>query len=208
MADQYKHTAVNGSDIQVILRFPDLLVNGEPGVLHLASVITVSYSVYREKAPVYNIGQPLLSGFGIGKKYVAGSLITVSFDTDEISDFINRYLESQENKDFDRTDALLDGGTYKKIHTMMRDDLSSFDMVFIMEDEMSGVGNAKEIILYDAQFINNGQVMSINDLITENTLSFIARDIREQRPFGTELESYTKNRIALTASQILNFTNG
>lgn len=205
MSENYIRSAVGGSDIQVILEFPDIKIKGEPGLIHLASAISISYSVYRSKQNVYNIGQPLLAGLAIGKKYVAGSIITVSFAKDQISEFINKYMEDQEdipkNSQLDIKDRSYEG--YRDIHTVMRDDLTSFNMIFMMEDEYYGIG--RQIKVYDAQFINNGQVMSINDIVTENTLSFIARDIREQHAYGAEIASLSvgSNRAFTTASSLL-----
>ncbi len=215
---KYKHTAVGGSDIQVILEFPSITINGSPGMLHLTSAISVSYSVYRAKTNVYNIGQPLLAGLALGKKYVAGSIITVSWDIDEISEFVNEYIESKENiektDDFGRvTEQFADQElnvkgrslqSYKQLHTVMRDDLTSFNMMFVMDDEYYGAERVRCIKVYDCQFINNGQVMSINDIVTENTLSFIARDIREQHAFNKGIVSLdTRGPVPITASALL-----
>lgn len=218
--------------MQVVLEFPYITIDGAPGVLHMASALTISYSVYRKKAPVYNLGQPILSGFSVGHKYVAGSLVTVAFDIDEISDFINRMVRYRQSKfntyvdDPDTTNNKIDRnkpvgssfevnlegrtrGTYKNVHTIMRDDLTEFNMHVIMEDEIYGPDRARKLIVYGCQFINNGQVMSIDDIVTENTLSFIARDVREQFDARDKLESIASGVGNITtASDVLTWRRG
>lgn len=44
----------------------------------------------------------------------------------------------------------------------------------------------KETII-GATFINNGQVMSVNDLITETTMSYIAKDILQYDKVNTPI---------------------
>jgi hypothetical protein len=79
----YAHTAVGGSDTHVVLEFPSL--GATNNFLYMGSLVTVSYSVHRDKTPVYNCGSPLVDGFAIGNKYVAGSMITTMFNEDELA---------------------------------------------------------------------------------------------------------------------------
>ena len=48
-----------------------------------------SYSVYRSKQSVFNMGSKLIDGFAIGNKYVAGTLIKGVFDNDELNSALN-----------------------------------------------------------------------------------------------------------------------
>jgi hypothetical protein len=204
MAQAYQHTTAGGSDIVVVLEFPTILIGGEPAVLTMASAISVSYSVYRAKSSVYNMGQPLLGGMAIGRKYVAGSIITVAYEVDEISEFINLFVDGTLAKaagdnaqtssnpttlDTEITNQSIADSTLKNIHTVMRDDLTPFNIHFLISDENTGQAQARQVSVYGCQFINNGQVMSINDIITENTLGFIGRDVREQRPIDATTQS-------------------
>ena len=208
MVDTYTRTAVGGSDIQVILEFPTLIVDGAPAILNMGSVVTVSYSVYRTKTPVFSLGQPLINGLGLGNKYVAGSLIGIMFDIEEISNFINEYVAS--NEDSISSDENLTGtieittSTYKEIHTVMKDDLTSFNIHCLMDDEYYGADRARRVIIYDAQFVTSGQVMSIDDIVTEYTTSFIARDIREQHRLTDDITSLSNGAQSyITASDLL-----
>lgn len=196
--------SVGGSDISVILEFPTLLSDrNQSATILLGSLITISYSVYRDKRPVFNLGQPTIDGFAIGNKYVAGSMITSMYLRDEISMFLDENLHNSQNAEFSVQSTNIDpiDESIKNIHTVMRDDLTEFNIHIIFSSEYTG--DQSRIILYGANFINNGQVMSIDDLITENTLSFIARDIREQHSIGDKFESIKTAKNIKTASSLL-----
>lgn len=209
---------ISGSDTHVVLEFPYLAEYGVSPYLYMGSVITLSYSVYRQKTPVFNCGDNLISGFAMGNKYVAGSFITTVNHGDEITEFLNNLRSKQlddENAIRDIDDYLeASGGTgqdkhYKSNHSFMRDDLTEFNIHVIFTSEYGKwvSSNRREpfqsrITIYGANFINNGQQMSINDLITEGTMSYVARDIRELHTLDFKKESQSITHIN-TVSNLL-----
>jgi hypothetical protein len=193
-------TPVGGSSTHVLLEFPTM---GE-GFLYMGSAITVSYSVYRSKTPVFNCGNSLIDGFAIGHKYVAGSIVSTMFLKDELSDFIQKNNDIEEIKNSEYavySENLMRKQSLKEIHTSMKDDIAAFNMHIIFTSEYSL--KATRIIIYDATFINNGQVMSVNDIITEGTLSFVARDIREQHDMNDSFKSISYRQTTLKASDLV-----
>jgi hypothetical protein len=58
---------------------------------------------------------------------------------------------------------------------LMLDDILSCDIIVLYASEYQDK-MIKEVIT-GATFINNGQVMSVNDMITETTISYIAQDV-------------------------------
>lgn len=195
---------MGGSDINVILEFPTLLSDQQPTFLHLNSLVTISYSVYRDKRPIFNLGQPTIDGFAIGNKYIAGSFITTMFLRDELSSFLDEGLKNAQATSNYRESTLLENekdSSYKRIHTVMRDDLTTFNIHIVFSSEVGS--EMSRIIIYDANFINNGQVMSIEDLVTENTLSFIAKDIREQHKISDPIQSIKHSKIVKKASSLV-----
>lgn len=54
------------------------------GTKVIGSLQGISYSVSREKAPVYTMGSPDPRAFARGKRGIAGSLVFVQFDTDPL----------------------------------------------------------------------------------------------------------------------------
>ena len=171
---------ISGSGTHVVLEFPNL------PPLHMGSLITISYNVYRDKTPVFNCGQPTVDGFAIGNKYVAGSLITAMFKEDEFSKFMEEYDEYYKNT-VDGNTLINLSGHLKEVHTRMKDDLTSFNVHIIFTSEYTK--DASRIILYDVNLVSNGQVMSIEDMATESTHQFVAKDIREQHNITNDIRS-------------------
>ena len=61
----------------------------------------------------------------------------------------------------------------------------------------------KETII-GATFINNGQVMSVNDLITETTISYIAQDIQQYEKVNSAISPVeSMNTGIIRASDLL-----
>jgi len=209
MARSAKDTlTVSGANTHIILEFANQLNTNKqqgggkpkpPPFLYMGSAITFSYSVYRDKTPVFNCGSSIANGFAIGNKYVAGSLVTTMYEQDEFADLI-AYAEKQ---------AIITKNTkqllspYKNItglkeyHTVMKDDLFSFNIHVIFTSEYHG--DIRRIIVYNATFINNSQVMSIHDLITETTISYVAVDVREQHSLDSTTEQ-TSSEVIIKAS--------
>jgi hypothetical protein len=181
-----------------VLEFPEV------GFIYMGSIVSLSYNVYRDKAPVFNCGNTTISGFAIGKKYVAGSIVNIIFTEDEIANFVKEYgvhysiRNADTLSDFSRKQAA--DQSLKEIHTFMKDDLTSFNIHCIFTSEYHA--EAKRVIIYGATFINNGQVMSIDDIITEGTVSFVAKDIKEQHDLSEEIESIRSKPYAMSGSEL------
>lgn len=172
---------IGGASTHMLLQFPE---SGK--FLYMGSVLTLSYQVYRNKTPVFNCGEPTVDGFAIGNKYIAGTIVSTMFSEDELTSFIQENSSaSSEIAEYDQ--YRIDRGSLKRMRTYMKDDATSFNIHVLFTSEYSEA--ASRIIIYDATFINNSQVMSINDLITEQTASFVAKDIREQHPVDTPIGS-------------------
>lgn len=169
---------VGGSATHVLFNFPGY------GALHIGSIETISYSTYRDKTPVYNLGNININGFALGKRYIAGSLIKTLFIYDDLKQFLTRVkddigLEQELNSIYQMTND-----SFKTYHHLLIDDVMPFDIIILMASEY-GAYHVTEVI-YGCTFINTGQVHSINDMITQSTMSFIANDVRQTH---TGLES-------------------
>lgn len=169
--------------------------NSGEALFYLGSALTVSYSVHRDKVPVFNCGSHLIDGFSIANKYVAGSLMTIMYNIDEFAELIKGISDGNNSHPYKTFSGI------KESHTFMRDDLIPFNLHAIFTNEYSD--DVRKIVIYDATFINNGQVMSINDIITENTLSFVARDMSEQGAVGAVNSSLITSQHVLKASSLL-----
>lgn len=122
----------------------------------IGSLTTISYSMYRNKKPVINIGRTNINGVTRGSRIFAGTMVFT---------LINQHWlkELQEQIDY------LQGFEELKV-----DELPLFDVMIISANEY---GNAVSMYIYGIDFTDEAQTISVEDLFTENTFSFVARDV-------------------------------
>lgn len=122
----------------------------------IGSLTTISYSMFRNKKPVINIGRTNINGVTRGSRIFAGTMIFT---------LINQHWlkELQEQLDW------LSGFDELKV-----DELPLFDIMIVSANEY---GNYVSMYIYGIDFTDEAQTISVEDLFTENTFSFVARDI-------------------------------
>lgn len=150
ISNYYK--SFSGTDTLVFI----LLPGSNPVVL--GSITTVSYSAYRTKQPVINLGRTNINGITRGSRIFAGTMIFTLIN----QHWLNELLE---------TDNLKWLAQYQELKA---DELPLFDLMIVSANEY---GSYVSMFLYGVDITDEGQVISVEDLFTENTLSFVARDI-------------------------------
>jgi hypothetical protein len=190
-----------GTDIVAVLRIPGL-ENAEP--LVLGSLQTLSYSSHRESTPVRTLGRVSPKGHTAGPRTVAGSLIFTVFDRNivrEVSDMILRSASQNEDIVNDAGDVVgtqlrysPDNWTRKgvrpadesgwfarqRVNTLrnggvMMDEMPPFDIIVTFGNEY---GNSSYLVIKGVVIVDEGQVMSIEDMLTENTYSYMAEELQ------------------------------
>lgn len=131
-----------------------ILPNSSPIVL--GSVTTVSYSMYRNKKPVINIGRTRINGVTRGSRIFAGTLVFT---------LINQHWLEEVKK---KVDYIADFDDLKA------DELPLFDIMIVSANEY---GNSVTMYIYGIDFTDEAQTISVQDLFTENVFSFVARDV-------------------------------
>lgn len=122
----------------------------------LGSLTTISYSVFRNKKPVINIGRTNINGVTRGSRIFAGTMIFT---------LINQYWFRE----------IQDGVSYLSgIDNLKVDEIPLFDIMIVSANEY---GSAVSMFIYGIDFTDEAQTISVEDLFTENTFSFVARDI-------------------------------
>lgn len=118
---------------------------------------TLTYSIYRQMVPVRTVGRISPKGFARGGVTIAGTIIFTVINESFVSDLKKRvpYLA-----EYDR---------------LRPDELPPFDIVVTFGNEY---GQSASLILYGASFTDEAKTFSVEDIFTENVLTFIARDIR------------------------------
>ncbi|MEK1829060.1 virion structural protein [Priestia megaterium] len=151
------YTSFSGADIVAVITLP----NGKPRVL--GELQTISYSTYRPTAPVYALGQIGAKGVVRGARTVAGSLIFTVFDRHVLHDVLQDFNSNNEQ-----------GYKSNKV-----DQLPAFDIVIQFLNEY---GQSAKLCIYGVHLISEGQTMSVEDMITESTMEFIAMDVDSMTP--------------------------
>lgn len=155
----------------------------------------ITYSVTREKAPIYVMGDPNPKSFSRGKRGIAGSLVFTVFDRDalhQLKDSQNfkvhrQILNTSGNGEgnppnpvhitpaFDATARQAWGaGTEIKYS----DEIPPFDITINFLNEY---GQAAVMTIFAVEILNEGMGMSIDDITTEKACTFIARGIEEMK---------------------------
>ena len=122
----------------------------------IGSLTTISYSMFRNKKPVINIGRTNINGVTRGSRIYAGTMIFT---------LINQHWlkELQDQIDY-----------IKDFEDLKVDELPLFDIMIVSANEY---GNAVSMYIFGIDFTDEAQTISVEDLFTENTFSFVARDI-------------------------------
>ena len=123
----------------------------------LPEIQTLSYSVHMEKRPVRSIGNVNAKDYTMGPRTVAGSIVLSVFN----KHFAKKLLEDV-NKEFVGSS------------TFLVDELPPFDLVLTAANEY---GFSSRLVIYGVRLLSEGQVMSVNDVYTENTFQFFATDV-------------------------------
>lgn len=126
----------------------------------LGSLQTISISTHQDKRPVRSIGNINAKEYTMGQRTIAGSLVFAVFD---------QHFADQMFKD---SLSAINASEQNKIATvMLADELPPFDITISYANEY---GHTSRMALYGVRLIDEGQVMSINDIYTENTYQFVA----------------------------------
>ena len=164
LPDPFSNMSFSGTDITATIVLPTIDREkgtiGEADVLEMAEIQTISYSIHRENAPIRTIGHVNPRGFVKGGRTIAGSLIFTVF---------NEYAFYR-IKEFRQ--MMSESGMF---FAPLADMLPPFDIVLTFFNEY---GLGAKMKLYGVTIVDEGGTMSVDDLITEQTYTFMARGIQ------------------------------
>lgn len=130
---------------------------------------TISYSIHMDRKPIRSIGNINAKDYVMGPRTIAGSLVFAVFN----KHFAKKIMdEMQDNVESD--------------YAFLMDELPPIDIVLSLANEY---GLRSKIAIYGVRLVNEGQVMSVNDVYTENTYQFVATDIE----YLTDDNNYTSS---------------
>ena len=144
------YRSFSGTDTIAFLIFPGI------NPITIGSLTTISYSMYRNKVPVINIGRTNINGITRGSRIYAGTMVFT---------LINKHWLRELQ---DQADYLADFPTLKA------DELPLFDIMIVSANEY---GSACSMFIYGVDLTDEAQTLSIEDLFTENIFKFVAREV-------------------------------
>lgn len=165
-------SSFSGVDITALaaLRMSD----GKVYTVKLGTLQTISFSVFREKMPVRAIGFVGAKGYTRGTRTVAGSMVFTVFDRNAFFDLMRRNPLDPPMERASVNEA-------EDLAYMMPDQIPPFDIILMFTNEL---GNAAEMAILGIDLHSEGQVMSVNDIMTEATYQFTAQHAVAMRPGG------------------------
>lgn len=149
----------------------------------LAELQTLSISTFRDKNPVRTLGRSNVKGYVRGSRTIAGSMIFTVFDRNVLFSLL----------DYDPSDFDADN----KFRAAILDQLPPLDITIQFANEY---GSLSRMTIYGVEFVSEGQTMSIEDLLLENVVQWVARDIdpmtpvvdERGRPYSETLSAYSQ----------------
>lgn len=164
LPDPFSDMSFSGADITATIVIPKIGENGflsnEGDVLEMAELQTISYSMHRENSPIRTLGHVNPRGFVKGARTIAGSMIFTQFN-----EYAFYRIESYRK-------ILSDSKGY---YAPLADMLPPFDIVFTFFNEY---GLAAKMKIFGVTLVDEGGTMSIDDLITEQTYTYMARGLQ------------------------------
>ena len=145
---------------------------GGARTLVLAECQSLSISSYRDKRDVRSLGSVYPKGITRGPRTIAGTLVFTVFDQSVLWEIMGAHPS-----DFDGAQMFT---------SAIMDQLPPVDIIISFANEY---GNISRMALYGVEFVSEGTIMSISDILTENTVSYMARDFDPMRVVGSKVKS-------------------
>lgn len=189
-----------GSDVKTLFYIP---TNKDAVSLEMKNIQTLTYSIFREKIAVRSLGFIGEKGRTRGMRTIAGSMVFTAFDKHPLLNVMKR-------KPGDMSYLEPNAKGLGDLEYLLGDQLPPINVVLQFANEL---GRAAEIVLFGVEFASEGQVMSIHDMITENTMQYTAQYIAVMRPRGYEsaygdyVPDWQEGNGSRTFSSIMNGKN-
>jgi hypothetical protein len=160
----YRFNSYSGCDISAIVHFYD--ENAAYANRHrskkLADLQTLTISTFREKVPVRALGHVGSKGYTRGPRTVGGSMIFTIFDKTVLAELlVEKYQLEAAAQD--------NVGVYNAV---LVDQIPPFDITVLMANE---TGSMSKLAIYGVELVQEGQTMSVEDLVSESVVNYVAR---------------------------------
>lgn len=194
VASEYTKTYTSFSGCDIVCTFGNTVI-GE--------LQAITYSVSREKAPIYTMGSAEPRSFSRGKRGIAGNLVFTVFDHDALIEGLKEHIAqsasfqrvggdlnmqaiSIEDWDKQMTSTVTSGAaasteaatvTQKIAATAeprYADEIPPFDITVSFANEY---GQKAVLVIYGCEILNEGSGFSIDSVTSEKACTFVARRV-------------------------------
>jgi hypothetical protein len=191
--EQYTKTYTSFSGADIVCTFNGTVVGTLAGL---------TWSVTREKAPIFTMGSPNPRSFSRGKRGIAGSLIFMTFDRPALYNLIQANMSTEGFKIWTRdwnilpnTGSNIAAGLapiesqafgVSQVLPYYADQVPPFDITITFSNEY---GQAAVKSIYGVELLNEGSGASMDDLVMEETMTFVAREVGPMIPTNTGFDA-------------------
>lgn len=167
----------------------------------IATLSGITWSVSREKAPLYTMGSANPRSFARGKRGIAGSLIFTTFDRPALYQMLVDNVDDETMRYYTRASNVLPGFSAATMHRGIvpiyptgnaddfgpaqmldvvksmpyyADQIPPFDVSITFANEY-GQGAVRSV--YGVEILNEGSGASMDDVVIEETMTFVAREL-------------------------------
>ena len=160
-------------------------------IIHLDNIATVSVSMYEAKAPVRRLGHASPVGFTGNIRSIAGSLIFIVKNEHPLGIVMRRFGQLHKHLDDDVTQKGFSLAEVTEFNPSVFNAgmIRPFDLMLMYKNEVDARGAGLRI--NNLEFISEGIVTSVNDIVSEVVLQFVATDIDQ-----LELERVRQPKVA------------
>lgn len=182
----------------------------------IAEIQAISYSITREKAPIYTMGSADPRSFSRGKRGIAGTLIFVVFDRHTILDAMKNTVFQADlddlrpgygaapsgrtagdiaaNQEPTPVDANSPGADQSLAHPWYVDQIPPFDVTLAAANEYGALAVMQ---IFGCEILNEGYGISVDDIVSEQQYTYVARSIMPWIPVPNDA---VRNTIAAGSS--------
>ena len=196
-------------------------------IVPLDSLATISYSIYEAKSPVRRLGERGVSGYTRGIRTIAGSMIFLVIEEHPLHKLIELQRKS---KNWSR-DLNEKGHSFRTVRKGEGPNVTNFvstilepfniglfyktEVAFNYKDEDAARNAIKSsgyirsgdsgahLVISGIDIISEGMVTSVNDMVTEVTVQFVAQDV-----FNIEKINHNSATTVAEANKISKISSG
>lgn len=201
------YTSFSGADIVATMA-------GVP----IGTLSAITWSVTREKAPIFTMGSPNPRSFSRGKRGIAGSMMFTTFDRPAMYAVIQKNVANESFRIWTRQWNLLPNvnsglaANISDVNSNMSgmttalpyyaDQILPFDVTITFANEY---GQAAVRAIYGVELINEGSGASMDDITIEESMTYVARELGPMIPTLTQVGGFTEADTSIDAAVVAGF---